>query len=283
MFDKNERGTSIKSVASILGAHPTNLRKALERIGYKIPKPNIIPYNLVTLPESEIVQKYQSGSSELSISKEYKRCRQVIRRILESNNVEIRDGSKANFVRMAKLSDDDKKLITKKANEATRGIPEPKSRKLKRAINTENGLCSYVNGIGEDEFEAMLIASNVAYKRQKADGVYSIDFVIEGVAVELKKDSSLSVADKDVKRGRTKALLDAGWPILYVVYFEVSSMLGCKDEILEAIKSMKYSPDSYSAIHCKTERYERYFNEKGQFQAREKAPEFKTVFKEFKI
>jgi len=95
----------------LFGARLTNLTEGGEGTAAK----------KLSLPDSEIVDRYANGESELALARSYGVQRWTIRRRLIEGGAEIRGRSAANTVRMSKMSVDERKALAAAANAACRG------------------------------------------------------------------------------------------------------------------------------------------------------------------
>jgi hypothetical protein len=287
IFDASSGSVTIKEVALQLGVTRCNLSKALRAIGYVIPKCRKPAHNRKNVPVDEIVAKYISGDSELSISKEFKIARGTVRKCLIDSGTEIRNGSEANFIRMSRLSIEDRKNLTRSANDAVRGIPEPRCRKIKRAINAENGICEVIVGKGEYEFREALTSLGIEFVWQKSAEVYSIDFAINGIAVELKSGKSGNTGIKaDIARNRVKNLANLGWRTLYVTFDSVESLVAGVKDIIANVNILNSNPSpisQYRVIHCRFNTFSRFRDDKGRFHCVSTPPELVTTVRDFNI
>lgn len=286
IFDESNGGKSISEVANFLGCNPTNLRKALGATGYIIPRFRKLVHNRKELPIDELVAKYASGASELALSKEYKCSRDVIRRHLIEGSADIRNGSQANFIRMSRLTVDERKQLAKAANDAVRGMPEPKSRKRKRAINTELGIAQYVVGHGEKQFSQRLDELGIQHIRQKAVDVYSLDFAINGVAVELKTGNCLRGVKADVARNKVKNLADLNWRCLYVVFETVEALIASAEQIIANVDILNGLPSpvsQYRVINCRFDVFTTLRDERGCFYCVATPPQLRTTVRDFDV
>lgn len=286
IFNETNGGKSISEVANFLGCNPTNLRKALGIDGYTIPRFRQPIHNRKQLPIDELIAKYATGQSELALSKEYQCSRDVIRRRLIEGGADIRNGSQANLIRMARLTVDERKQLTKSANNAIRGVPEPKSRKRKRAINTELGIAQYVIGHGEEEFSERLNELGIQHVRQKAVDVYSLDFAINGIAVELKAGKCLRGVKADVARNRVKNLADLNWRCLYIVFETVEALIASAEQIIAHIDVLNGLPSpvsQYRVINCRFDTFATLRNERGCFYCVSTPPQLRTTVRDFDV
>lgn len=137
------------------------------------------------LPSIEIINKYTSGTSENKISIEYGVSRKVIRRILEENNVNIRNQSQAELLKWSQMTDDQRRNQVKNCHALSIGRVPSEETKNKIAIARQNNTPDHYIGVGEKEFKELLSFKLIDFEYQKPILGYNLDFFIDGVAVEL--------------------------------------------------------------------------------------------------
>lgn len=187
-------GATIKEAASVMGCNADNLSKSLRaRLGFdgSINRSSRLGVNRIdSLPESEIVNRYTSGESELSLSRSFSVSRNVISRILTKNGAIRRDRSTACFVRASRMTPEERKELAKAAHEAnrrsTKEARESKSRKRAKAAESRSGDGGINIGVGEQEVADALRAKGLDVTQQQAINFYNIDIRVGSVAVEVK-------------------------------------------------------------------------------------------------
>lgn len=207
---------SIVEIMKITRASETFIRKVMCEKGIPHSLYVRMPTNRIKLPVEEIIRKYKEGVSILALSKEYGVSRIVIKNRLIENGEQFRSGSEANFLRMKKLSKEERMQLTKKAHDAVRG--KTQSPKTRLRIST----CRYIHqthkGFGEDIFQAKLI--NLGYKvlGQFPLKGYNIDLLVNNsVAVEIASGGVSKVKSKH-NRTKIKNILELGYSIIYLTF-----------------------------------------------------------------
>lgn len=264
MFDGTK---SLSAVAKELGVNADNLSKAIRAQGIPVPKAVYRIKTRKNLPDDEVVVKYAAGVSELELSKEYGVSRTLIRRILKSNNVDIRNQSEAGFVSATRLPVEFRKKRAQAAHDAIRGIKRRHDELVARALNAMNIECRV--GKGEDEFADLLNDAGIAFIRQKPAERYNIDFAIGNVAVELKSGiSSKGGATPDKNSGRLEKLIELGYRPLYVCFTDVNALMASFDQIISEVNVLSGLPSfagKYRVIGCRLQDYAIVRNERQQF------------------
>lgn len=183
-----KQGLSFREISEIVGRGDATLRKRLKERGVKIRKTSqgrSAPNAITELPEDHICVDYSQGNSENAIANHYKVSRSVIRRILEKNGVYIRTQSEAEKLKWSLMSDNQRAKQVEKAHASVLGTPRTDEAKRKVAIARELNTPDWYIGCGEPEFKEWLEAEGIEYQYQKAIEFYNIDFLIDGIAIEL--------------------------------------------------------------------------------------------------
>ncbi|HEY4537092.1 MAG TPA: hypothetical protein VIG45_01400 [Erysipelothrix sp.] len=181
-------GKSLREISKLVGRGEEALRKHLKNRGIEIKKTStgrVAPNAILNLPEDHICADYLQGNSENAISKTYGVSRGVIRRILKNHNIKIRSQSESETLKWSRMSIDQRENQVKKAHISARGRVKTDEEKRKTAISREINTPDWYIGCGEPEFKKWLDNEGIEYKYQKAVEFYNIDFLIDGIAVEL--------------------------------------------------------------------------------------------------
>lgn len=173
-------------------------------------------YNRKQLPVEQIITKYLSGCSVLSLSKEYSVSRNVITQRLAENGIQLRTGSEANFIRMGKLSKEERKQLTQKANIACTG--KPKSEHDLEKIMRSRYIRQTHIGFGEDIVYDRLINLGYDVKRQFPIQRYSIDLFVNGAIVVEISGCGVGAVHSEHNRTKIKRLLKCGYTVIYVAF-----------------------------------------------------------------
>lgn len=261
-------GATFKDACLQVGRHQSVMSRIIRNMGYTIPK-ETGKSTRKNLPTQEIVNMYNDGFSELSIAKKFNVSRCAIRQRLLENNVRIRSQSEAGYISAKQFTPEQRKARAKKANESLRNAKQPIKSRIKRAISLESNTYEHMIGFGEMEFKNELTRRNINHIWQKAFHIYSLDFLIGNVAIELKGGKG-NRGNSDVKNGRIKYLKENGISTLYVALENTDALLGGFDYIISLVDEMNKNPipyGEYRAICCRFDRFDRVRNEKGQIIA----------------
>jgi len=239
-----EKGMSIGTVAKMVPCKHETLTKAFTFYGLVINR-NVSAPTQSRLNRNEIVSRYLVGESELSIANFFKVSRNVIRSILIKNRTKIRSGSEANYVRMSKLSTEQRKQIVNNANNAMR-IADPTRRLSLKAISgqIESNFGKLI-GPGEKEISDALADVGFWVTRQKAIHVYNIDIVFGHVAVEVKFGTHGRFGT-NVSIQRFKHIAKAGLNPVVLIIRDIESLQFCLSEIITLLQVVNCKPSSLS-------------------------------------
>jgi len=116
-------GMTLIEIGLFFNHHPSVLSKKMRKKGAKTDMNWHIktPYNRLILDINMIIDLYNNGESENSISKRLNVSRQAIRNRLIENNIHIRTQSEAEKLKWSKMDGIARKNQVKKAHEATIG------------------------------------------------------------------------------------------------------------------------------------------------------------------
>lgn len=217
LIDRYSKGATCTELAAIFGCEAQSIRKRLRNAGVTLVNrshalkgvPRTIKDSAVI---AEICASYQSGESELSLSKRFNVSRLCIRGTLIRNGIETRNRLVANRLMMSKRTPEENLRNTQAAHAATKGIPQPEARIERIAQGRErNGrhISDY-----EREVAKELVAKGFSIAPQKAVGRYNIDIAIPElrIAVEIFGGQWHAAGTHAVRfRKRTDYLINAGW------------------------------------------------------------------------
>lgn len=259
-------GLTFKDACLKVGRHQSVMSRIIRGMGYTIPK-ETGKNTRKDLPVQEIIDMYNNGISELAISQKLNVSRCAVRQRLNENNVEIRTPSEASFVSAKQFTPEQRKARAKKANDTLKGVKQPISSRIKRAKYIERNTMENIIGFGEIEFKNELERKSIAHIWQKAFHIYSLDFLIGNVAVELKGGSG-GRGTPDIKNGRIKFLKDKGISTLYVALENTDALIQSFDNIINLVNEMNKNPipeGEYRVICCRFDRFRKIRNSLGRF------------------
>ena len=194
--------------------HPAECGDAVERdlAGETSEKADSrIRRGLLPTPD-DLIPRYRGGESELALSKSYGISRIALRRMLVDGGAEIRGRSEAGKNRASKMTAEERKSQVSKAHDAVRGKAVEESVLVKAAQARQ--MNPRPPSTGERKLLAMLRKRGLRPHREVAVGRYNVDLAVPGVAVEVLGGKWHGY--KATHHRRTKAILDAGWHIIFV-------------------------------------------------------------------
>lgn len=167
------------------------------------------------LNTSEIINDYKNGLSVLALSKKYDVARSGIVRRLKSAGIQIRSGSEANYIRFKNASDEYKKEIVKKANQAMKLLP--KSFHLSNSIKQAERKQITLSKIGSFELNVsdFLKQHGFCPTLQLRCFVYNIDVFIPGIAIEIHANSG-HPHNMPYYLKRIKILMENNHSVIYI-------------------------------------------------------------------
>jgi very-short-patch-repair endonuclease len=112
----------------------------------------------------------------------------------------------------------ERRRLASAAHDAVRGIPKTEEQLLRAASARERAGWNQRTSANEKVLDAWLRAQGVFPIREKAVGIYNVDFAIETVAVEVLGGSWH--ACKPAHARRTPYILNQGWALLFVWSFK---------------------------------------------------------------
>lgn len=199
-------GKTLAEVKGLCGVPPSVVSRELKKRG--------IPARTrrAELPTEEIAAAYRNGESELALAEHFQVDRSAIRRVLTESGVEVRGRSAAQYTRLAKMTSEERSLLTEAAHEAARGRTVPAEELSERARMRERTMshASPREGI----FGKYFTRRALEVTPQKAVGPYNVDFAIGPVAVEVLGGNWHAYKPEHAQR--TPYLLNAGWHVLFV-------------------------------------------------------------------
>ena len=266
-------GMKCVDVAKIVGYNAALISKRLKESGFTIPRSNS-GRRKVSLPVGEIISMYESGVSEQAVALHFGLSRDVIRNRLSTSGVKIRTQSEASILSASQATPEQRKARAIKANIAKRGVKEKESSRIMRAKTLENNAYGNMTGKGELEMKIKLDSIGVDYVWQKAIGRYSLDFMIGGLALELRSGLGYR-GDTHISNGRIGFLKDNGLTTMYVLFDTVENLLKSFDYIMDQVNSENNNPSKngvFKIITIRTKSKELLQGEGGRFYSNKIEP-----------
>jgi hypothetical protein len=229
---------NLNEIALKLGRESESIRVHLKRKGIFLKHHKRRPHNFKGLVP-QVVTQYLNGDSLLKLSITTGLSRGCLARQLQDQNIDIRNGSDANYIRMGFLDDIEKKELTTKANEASRGVKKPESTTLERAQKIERGDQSVRIGWGEHHLANALVKAGVHCVPQKAFDVFNIDiFVGNRIAVELTSKAGFTYLFKKREAAKVAKFIEAKVPFIFITNIRKGSMESIGDNLVREIQSI---------------------------------------------
>jgi very-short-patch-repair endonuclease len=197
-------GETANSAASMVGINPKTLLRAL--------KDREIPIRPRAVEVPGAVKEYIAGDSVLEISTRHGVSRRVIDRLLSEAGISKRSASEQNRIAASRESIEERHARVASAHAAKRGKP-PKEASMRRSAATRER-----NGKPESRGERRLLGW--LEDRGEIPGVqtaierYNIDISVFPIAMELLGGEWHRY--KGTHAVRTKAILNAGWHVLFI-------------------------------------------------------------------
>ena len=172
-------------------------------------------FTFLDLPIDSIVELYTSGESEKQIAKLFNVSRNVIRRRLVSQGIEIRPQSERIKLVWQGFSKERRIRQTEAAHKATKGKPMSWEAKCKHAKTIEK----YPSNFSESELVLikMLSERGIEAIHQKAIGPYNCDLAAYPIAVEIFGGNWHFFGHHAARfEERTRYILNRGW-FVYII------------------------------------------------------------------
>lgn len=165
---------------------------------------------------NDIIKSYESGVSINQLSKENSVSRSVIKRVLKSNNIQLRSQSESERIKWSNMSKQQRKRQVQKAHEATRGRFVSTAEKIKRAKSAYFN--SFKKGLYEFEIFEMLKYKGYDAVIQKNLGIYNIDLSIHKfpICIEIQSNNHNVLRSPKIFK-RTKYILNSKKFLLYII------------------------------------------------------------------
>lgn len=167
----------------------------------------------IVLPDKEIIDQYNTGASEYTLSIQYGVSRGTITRVLRDSGVERRGCSDAGLVRAAKMSPEERQAQTAAAHIAATGRTATWEERALRAATVEKKPPAMSRH--EYQFADWLGERHATYTREKAVGIYNVDFAVGSVAVEIL-GGEWHAYKATRHASRTPYILDQGWTMVFL-------------------------------------------------------------------
>ena len=212
-------------------------------------------YPVDNLDVNKVLELYNHGVGVAGIAKRLGFTRTQMIRFFRIHNIHMRNAKEQQIERMKFSTPEQIAHLVDAAHKANKGRKFTVEEKERYAIGRYKS--KNVKSIYERIFIKTLDELNIKYEFQFPIGVYNVDFLIDGVIVELFGGGwHCSGYHKDLFPVRTKFLLNKNYPILFV--FATDEKLFEKEiyeKIIPMIKKMKISDKGKFTILWKNGEY----------------------------
>lgn len=212
-------------------------------------------YPVDNLDVNKVLELYNHGIGVAGIAKRLGFTRTQMMRFFRRNHIHMRNPREQQIERMKFSTPEQIAHLVDAAHKASKGRKFDVEEKERRAVGRYKS--KKINSIYEQIFIKILDELNIKYEFQLPIGVYNVDFLIDGVIVELfGGDWHCSGYHKEIFPTRTKFLLTQNYPILFV--FANDKNLFEKEiyeKIIPMIKKMKTSDKGKFTILWKNGEY----------------------------
>lgn len=275
------KGFGLTEAAKAIGCNADNLSKFVRSRGVVIPKIKRSSARRKDLPDQEIIELYNSGISELELSKMFNVARTAIRTRLIESGCEIRSHSEANIVSMARATFEKRKERAKAAHDSLRGVKRSHDELIKRSFVRFGSTSTCHIGAGERELYQYFCSLGIDAIWQKPADIYNIDIAIGNIAVELKSGCS-NIGPAKNSEARTKKIIELGYSVLYLCFVDIESLFATIDDIVAHLDILRLNPSSlgeYWVITCRSQDYAIIHNDFGQFTRIDAPKKFVTTIR----
>jgi transposase len=186
------------------------------------------------------IKPYLDGISEQAIARQFGVSRNCIRTAIERCGITPRSRKEANSLRMSKLTKEEKKKLTKNANEKVRNGGFNRQTHLKGAI-TKQSTGSKI-GVYESCFAQWVRELNPV--QQLAINVYNIDIAVGNLAVEIDSQTAIPHHCSSTAK-RIKHLLSSSFSTLYIRTNCGPVTKRSADYAISMIEEMRRDPSSF--------------------------------------
>lgn len=178
------------------------------------------------IDEQKLIELYNDGVSVLQMSHLLNVPRPTLNRRIIKLGLKVRTGTEANLIRFGKMTELERKSLTKKCNKERRGYRYTQTELIELAKKRTNKSCN----AGFFEFDLALILMELGYKVeiQKGCGKYQIDIVVnDKYAIEIGKCMSYSVhtsADQ-INNERVAEIFSSGYKLIEITFSNVAAII----------------------------------------------------------
>ena len=185
----------------------------------------------------DLVQKYLSGESIKQLASDYGFSRKVVYRVLRESDIKIRDRSASMFVRMARMTPEERKINAMAANEAKRGTANTEEMLRKRAQAGKRFIGKF-----EKEFCDALSSAGVPIIPQEPFLSYNLDIGCGDIAVEIHTQCASPLTSSFIHK--LVKCVKSGKSMVYVWIPPRKSIVTreCYDKVVSIVKVFRSNP-----------------------------------------
>lgn len=279
----SKSGMSIDKIAKHFGVNRKTVRRAFLLADFKSECRNASYHKPDNLTVEEIVDRYRNGESVLQLSKLSGLSRFIINSYISKAGVGIRNSSEASFVKNSRMTKEERLNQAKAAHDAVRGKKRTKDELIRRAITRGDTPSIYHIGIGEELLTKTFRSLGADVIEQKPVDKYIIDLIVNGVAVEVKH-SQIGGTIKSKRLEKTKYLLNAGFPVIWLISDGDDDIIANAEYMLSCINIASTDPSKFSkywVMRSRMDNFTRIRNDLGQFSVIPTPPKPFASFREF--
>lgn len=206
-----QNGMAIKAIADKFCVSNNCIHNTLHRLGISTKRKCLTK----DLDINKVLELYNHGVGVAGVARKLGYGRTAMTNFFKKHNIYIRNASEQQFERMKYSTPEQIAYLTKAAHKAAKGRTKTEEEKKKSAITKFKN--SKVKSVYEKIFIKELQQQKIDFYYQYPMNIYNIDFIINGVAVEIFGGSwHLTGQHKEQFPKRTKFILDKGYPILFI-------------------------------------------------------------------
>ena len=181
---------------------------------------------MVEIDEIKLRELYNDGISVLQISHILNVARTTVVRRLKHLGLQPRTGTQANIIRFGKMTEQERKNLTKACHVKLRGHKYTQEQLINLAKKRSSKSCN----AGFFEYELALILMELGYKVeiQKQCGKYQIDIVVnDKYAIEIGKGQSKSVflSSNEINTEKLYTIFDNRYNLIHISFSNIAAVI----------------------------------------------------------
>ena len=212
-------GTLVKDIACKFGCSEHVIRIILYKAGIDTSRKSLTD----NLSVDKVLELYNQGIGIAGIAKRLGYGRTAMIAFFKKHNIPQRNPHEQQVERMRHSTPEQIAHLTEAAHKATKGR-KPTFQSLEEAAFTRFLFAFGTESVYESVFISILKSFGINYAFQFPVGTYNIDFVVNGIAVEIFGGTwHRSGEHRRRFAKRTKYILDEGFPMIFVFAYDVES------------------------------------------------------------